>query len=250
MMDTRVLHIDGLGKAFSGQPILKDISFDFPVTSSLAIIGRSGCGKSTLLSIIAGLCRHDMGTFELSPHCRKAFIMQDYGLFPWKTVRDNLTLPLQLEGVDKKTRCAVVDTMMREMKLEGLAQRFPMQLSGGQCQRVAIGRAILSRPDLLLMDEPFAALDALTREQLQNFLLALCQERKMGFILVTHNVAEAVFLGQYIMVLGGRPAKKLLWLENPCFGKADSRNSDLYFSVVRQVHASLEIQQNYESVAL
>ena len=124
--------------------------------------------------------------------------------------------------------------------MEGLGQRFPVQLSGGQRQRVAIGRALISKPDLLLMDEPFAALDAITREHLQNLLLDVWKRRRMSFMLVTHNVAEAVFLGRYIMVMGGSPATKTLWLENPCFGDASSRNSDVYFSLIRQVHEALE----------
>lgn len=237
---SEMLRVASLGKRFGAHTVLSDISFALPAGSSLSIIGPSGCGKSTLLSIIAGLTAASDGSVSL-PSCRKtAFILQDYGLFPWKTVRDNLALPLQLRGVGRRERFAAVADMLKELGLEGLEQRFPVQLSGGQRQRVAIGRALISRPDLLLMDEPFAALDAITREHLQNVLLDVWKRRRMSFMLVTHNVAEAVFLGRHILVLGGSPATNRLWLDNPCFGDASCRHSDAYFALVRTVHDALE----------
>lgn len=240
MMESPLLRVSELNKSFGESRVLHDVSFELPSGSSLSIIGPSGCGKSTLLSIVAGLTRPSAGQAVLPEDCRTAFILQDYGLFPWKTVRDNLALPLQLRGTGRKERRAAASAMLEELGLEGLGQRFPVQLSGGQRQRVAIGRALISKPDLLLMDEPFAALDAITREHLQNLLLDVWKRRRMSFMLVTHNVAEAVFLGRYIMVMGGSPATKTLWLENPCFGDASSRNSDVYFSLIRQVHEALE----------
>jgi NitT/TauT family transport system ATP-binding protein len=239
-MESPLLRVSELNKSFGESRVLHDVSFELPSGSSLSIIGPSGCGKSTLLSIVAGLTRPSAGQAVLPEDCRTAFILQDYGLFPWKTVRDNLALPLQLRGTGRKERRAAASAMLEELGLEGLGQRFPVQLSGGQRQRVAIGRALISKPDLLLMDEPFAALDAITREHLQNLLLDVWKRHRMSFMLVTHNVAEAVFLGRYIMVMGGSPATKTLWLENPCFGDASSRNSDVYFSLIRQVHEALE----------
>jgi len=240
---TAPLRISGLGKSFGKTCVLRDISFELPAGASLSIIGPSGCGKSTLLSMVAGLTKADEGHILLPENCRSAFILQDYGLFPWKTVRDNLALPLQLQGTGRKERFEAAQAMLEELGLGGLAHRYPVQLSGGQRQRVAIGRALISRPDLLLMDEPFAALDAITREHLQNQLLDVWKRRRMSFMLVTHNVAEAVFLGRYIMVLGGKPAGNVLWVENPCFGDASSRNSDVYFFLIRQVHEALEDAQ-------
>ena len=239
-MNDGMLRVVSLSKRFGQNTVLSDISFTLPAGSSLSIIGPSGCGKSTLLSIIAGLTKAGEGQVMLPPSWKTAFILQDYGLFPWKSVRDNLALPLQLRGVGRAERFAAADAMQKELGLEGLEQRFPVQLSGGQRQRVAIGRALISRPDLLLMDEPFAALDAITREHLQNLRLDVWQRRRRSFMLVTHNVAEAVFLGRYIMVLGTKPATMKLWLENPCFGSTSSRNSDTYFSLIRKVHRALE----------
>lgn len=239
-MNGTVLRVENLSKNFGENSVLSNVSFSLPEGSSLAIIGPSGCGKSTLLAIVAGLASADSGSAVLPPEKKTAFILQDYGLFPWKSVRDNLALPLQLRGEGRKERFAAVSSMLKELGLEGLEKRFPVQLSGGQRQRVAIGRALISRPDLLLMDEPFAALDAITREHLQNLLLGAWQRRRMSFILVTHNVAEAVFLGRYVMVLGGRPATRRLWLENPCFGNASGRNSNESFAFMQKVREALE----------
>jgi len=234
------VRVAGLRKSFGSSRVLSDVSFTLPAGASLSIIGPSGCGKSTLLSMVAGLAKPDEGEVFLPQGCRTAFILQDYGLFPWKTVRDNLALPLQLEGTARRERIKAAADMMEELGLQGLGQRYPVQLSGGQRQRVAIGRALIARPDLLLMDEPFAALDAITREHLQNLLLHIWQKRQMSFMLVTHNVSEAVFLGRYIMVLRGKPARPALWLENPCFGDSSSRSSDTYFSLTKKVHRALE----------
>lgn len=181
-MNDGMLRVVSLSKRFGQNTVLSDISFTLPAGSSLSIIGPSGCGKSTLLSIIAGLTKAGEGQVMLPPSWKTAFILQDYGLFPWKSVRDNLALPLQLRGVGRAERFAAADAMQKELGLEGLEQRFPVQLSGGQRQRVAIGRALISRPDLLLMDEPFAALDAITREHLQNLLLDVWQRRRMSFM--------------------------------------------------------------------
>lgn len=219
----KTLRVIGLGKDFASSPVLDKVSFTLEAGSSLAVIGPSGCGKSTLLSLISGLASASRGRVELPKPCRMASILQDYGLFPWKNVYDNLTLPLRLKGESRRKIRDAAQAMLEEMGLLGLEHRFPAQLSGGQRQRVAIGRALIVRPDLLLMDEPFAALDAITRERLQELLLSLWKRHSLSFILVTHNVSEAIFLGKRIMVLCGRPARPVLWLENPCFGSASAR---------------------------
>ncbi len=233
------LHVSGLCKEFDSGPVLDNVSFSLEEGASLAVIGPSGCGKSTLLSILSGLKKAGGGSVELPAHCRMASILQDYGLFPWKTVYGNLALPLQIAGAPRSERQNAVRTMLEEMDLTGLERRFPAQLSGGQRQRVAIGRALVSRPNLLLMDEPFAALDAITRERLQELLLDIWKRRGMSFILVTHNVAEAVFLGRHIMVLRGRPARSVLWLDNPCFGDSSARTSAAGSAIMEKVYLAL-----------
>lgn len=234
------LRVTDLGKDFPSGSVLDGVSFTLEAGASLAVIGPSGCGKSTLLSLLSGLTKASRGSVELPETCRTAFILQDYGLFPWKTVYDNLVLPLQLKGTGRRETQAAARAMLEEMGLCGLERRFPAQISGGQRQRVAIGRALIARPDLLLMDEPFAALDAIVRERLQELLLTLWKRRAMSFVLVTHNVSEAVFLGRYIMVLRGRPARPALWLDNPCFGSDSARSGAAGAAIAERVRRVLD----------
>lgn len=260
------IEVRGLSKAYGGGLVLNELDFSLNRGETLAVIGPSGCGKSTLLYLLAGLKCPDAGTVRLGtcsaqkaqpgagmvtmPQDSKspdvAFILQDYGLFPWKTVAANLSLPLELRGVPAAERQTAMAAMLEELRLNGLEDRFPVQLSGGQRQRVAIGRALITRPDILLMDEPFSSLDALTREHLQALMLELWQRRKPTCVLVTHNVAEALFLGHHIMVLHDHnersenpesPAQQALWLDNPCFGHTEGHPA--YASLIRQIRDGL-----------
>lgn len=235
--------VERLLRDYGQGPVIEDISFSLGRGESLAVIGPSGCGKSTLLYLLAGLDAPQQGSVSMcgpeGGKPRTAFILQDYGLFPWKSVWENVALPLELGGAPRSEQARAVRDMLQELQIDGLEDRFPDQLSGGQRQRVAIGRALVTRPDVLLMDEPFSSLDAITREQMQNLILALWQRRNFTYVLVTHSVSEAAFLGKYVMALGGRPAKTSLWLENPCFGDPDGRSSEAYFSVTRQIYGAL-----------
>lgn len=235
------IRVNSLCKSFAGVPVLHDLSFALPAGETLSVIGPSGCGKSTLLYLLAGLEKPDSGSLAVpSPESgRVSFILQDYGLFPWKTVGENLALPLELRGVSCAEQQKSVADMLDELGLHELADRYPERLSGGQRQRVAIGRALITRPDILLMDEPFSSLDAITRGHLQNVVLRLWQRRKPTCVLVTHDVAEAVFLGKHVMVLHGHPAHCALWLENPCFGDVACRLSVPYVALTRQVYEAL-----------
>lgn len=240
----RALRVANLGKSYGPEPVFTDINFHLPAGETLAVVGPSGCGKSTLLSLLAGLAQPTRGVLRYgdaldAPPPRIAFILQDYGLFPWKTVEENLALPLKLQGVLRRERRARAAAMLQEMDLTGLERRYPSQLSGGQRQRVAIGRALITEPEVLLMDEPFSSLDALTRERLQNVVLELWQRRRPTCVLVTHQVEEAAFLGGRVMVLGGKPSRMALWARNDCFGDASCRESDAYFSLVRRIHTTL-----------
>lgn len=244
----RVLRVEGLTHGHGHGPVLQDISFTLAPGDTLSIIGPSGCGKSTLLHVLAGLARPDQGQIDCggpgpfaAPHAagQVALIQQDYGLFPWKTVEENLALPLVLRGDAPCERHATVHAMLAELRLEGLGSRYPAALSGGQRQRVAIGRALITRPGTLLMDEPFSSLDAITRERLHQVLLEVWRAHRPTCVLVTHDVSEAVFLGKYVMVLGGTPASARLWLENPYFGDPSCREKQGYFTLTRTVHAAL-----------
>ena len=237
------LRVQDLTRDYGDGPVLDRLSFGLAPGDSLAVIGPSGCGKSTLLYLLAGLDAPQGGRVSLTgsggKEPRVAIILQDYGLFPWKTVWENIALPLELAGGSKKETAVTVAAMLNELQLEGLESRYPDQLSGGQRQRVAIGRALVTGPDILLMDEPFSSLDAITREQMQNLVLDLWQRRRMTFVLVTHSVAEAAFLGKRVMVLGGAPARMTLWLDNPLFGDPDCRAREEYFALTRTIYGAL-----------
>jgi len=159
--------------------------------------------------------------------------MQDYGLLPWKTVRENTALGLTIRGLPKDR----ADQALAEVGLADLAKRWPHQLSGGQRQRVAIARSLALDPDLLLMDEPFSALDALTREEMQDMLLSIWRRHKTSMVLVTHSIAEAVYLCQQVLVLSARPGQVAGLFRNQAMG---DRRSPTYHALVNQVRDSLE----------
>ena len=190
---------------------LQDINLNLASGERWVIIGPSGCGKSSLLLLMAGLLKPSEGVISLEgeivkgPRPEVALILQDYGLFPWKTVLENAMLGLTLKGVPTVHRKEKVLASLESLGLLEHIDKYPAQLSGGQRQRVAISRALALEPRYLLMDEPFSALDALTREQLQNMLLELWQKLAFTMVLVTHNIEEAVFLGEKIAVFSPGP---------------------------------------------
>lgn len=230
---------------YGSGPVLGPLSFTLSPGERLAVIGESGCGKSTLLGLLSGMEKPSRGRVIARPATeggrrpRSAFVWQNLGLFPWKNVLANLALPLELAGMGKEEREVKALAMLEELGLAGLETRWPARLSGGQRQRLALGRALIAEPDLLFLDEPFSALDALTRERLQEFLLTLWERRRCTMVLVTHDIGEAVFLGSRILVLGGRPARAAAWLENPLSGAPDSREREEFFRISRKVHAAL-----------
>lgn len=212
-------------------PALEDINLTIPAGQACVLIGPSGCGKTTLLYLLAGLLKPTRGVIRINgaavtrPRLQTAIIFQDYGLLPWKTVWKNAALGLALRGCSRQRQQEVLKPLLVALGLEGLEKRYPAQLSGGQKQRVAIARALSLEPDTLLMDEPFSALDALTREGLQQTLVDIRRQRRLTMVLVTHNIEEAVFLGQQIVVLTAAPGRLKAVLENPEAGTPDYRFS-------------------------
>lgn len=199
---------------WNGSPllVLAGISFELPDGQLLAIIGPSGCGKTTLLRCLAGLETGYQGriTLEEQPLDRPPrvlLVFQEDGLLPWLTVLENATLGLEAQGVPKGTREAQARELLRRVGLEGREHAWPHQLSAGMRQRVALVRSFLCRPDVLLLDEPFAALDAQTRLRLQDELLALWMDRRCSVVFVTHDIEEAVRLGDRVIVLSPAPAR-------------------------------------------
>lgn len=243
-----LLRVEELTKIFANgteaKTVLDHVSFALEQQDSLAVVGPSGCGKTTLLLIIAGLIPPTHGSALLDgetvtgPTRKVALVLQHYGLFPWKTVGANIVLGAQLQNIPVP-REELAD-LKRELGIEGLDHLYPEQVSGGQRQRVALARALLLRPSLLLLDEPFAAIDALTRERLQDHLITIFRQRGFSFIIVTHNIEEAIFLGRKIMVLDeAKPGIRAL-LENPDAGTPDYRNRPEFFQRSLQLRNVLE----------
>ena len=209
------LEVCGLSKVFHQrrQPlqVLDNINLHLEANEFVCLVGPSGCGKSTLLNIIAGLTPPSTGEVKVDgtvvpgPGPDRGMVFQSYTLFPWLTVADNIGFGLQLRGLSKAERQDRVAYYLNVIGLTQFANAYPKQLSGGMKQRVAIARALANEPEVLLMDEPFGALDAQTKEQLQTFFLDLWAQSQITVCMITHDVEEAIFLSQRIYVMGAHP---------------------------------------------
>lgn len=244
-----VLNISCLRKEYASSGngstlVLDGLDLSLKKGETLALLGPTGCGKSTLLYHIAGLLQPTAGEVRLygetivKPDQRIALVLQEYGLFPWKSVRRNVELGLRIRH--KRVDRDVVDQMLERMGILDKAGFYPHQLSGGQKQRVALGRALLLNPDVLLLDEPFAALDTLTRERLQDLGAQLWHDQKMVMILVTHNINEAVRMGHRIAVMSAKPGRIVEVIDNPGAMSEGQRGSDDYFRTAKRVRKVLE----------
>jgi NitT/TauT family transport system ATP-binding protein len=205
-----LLSLRGVSKRFpKGVSAVEDVSLDVEEGDFLALLGPSGCGKSTLLRMIAGLIEPSAGRLDWGRDARSeiGFVFQEPTLMPWSTVFDNVWLPLRLEGVSRSAARADVEAAIATVGLSQFAHVYPRELSGGMKMRVSIARAMVTRPRLLLMDEPFAALDEMTRFKLNNDTLALWQANRFTTLFVTHSVYEAVYLSTRIVVMAARPGR-------------------------------------------
>lgn len=230
------------------EPLFSGFSWRVEADESWAIIGPSGCGKSTLLYLLAGLRQPSEGEIWvagqrlLRPRPRTGLVLQDYGLLPWATISENAGLGLRVRRfygpdgrhapsgprVERQEIAQRVDYWLHRLGLAGLSDQYPSQISGGQRQRAAIARTLAMRPDLLLMDEPFSSLDALTREDLERLTLELRAETGVTTVIVTHNIEEAVYMGQRILLLKQPPQSKPLVVENPAAGDLDYREQPAF----------------------
>lgn len=235
-----------LGFAHGGvvQPVLADITFHLRPRESCAIIGPSGCGKTSLLFLLAGLLQPSSGSIQLTGKPRRGTILQNFGLFPWKTVADNIGLGLQVQKMAKAEIASRVRQSLDEMGLAGFGKHYPGQLSGGMQQRVALARALAIEPEILFMDEPLSALDALTRERLQKLILTVWQTRQITTVLVTHSTEEAVFLGRRIIVLSRRPGRILHIVDNPGAGEVDYRQTTAFFQQCTELRQILRSEDD------
>ncbi|MDQ3894385.1 MAG: ABC transporter ATP-binding protein [Actinomycetota bacterium] len=192
---------------------VEDVSLEIPDAQFACIVGASGCGKSTLLNIMAGLVRPSTGTVRIDgasidgPGADRGMVFQSYTLFPWLRVRENVEFGPKLKRMSKRDRRRVSDALLAEMGLTDFARAYPRELSGGMKQRVAIARALANDPKVLLMDEPFGALDALTRAAAQRFLTEVWEHHRRTIAFVTHDIDEAIFLGDVIFVMSRRPGR-------------------------------------------
>lgn len=209
------------------QPVsaLQDIHLEVAQGEFMVIVGPSGCGKSTLLDLIAGLTKPDSGRILLDgkpisgPDLDRGIVFQQYALFPWKTALANVEFGLETKGVGRKERREIAKEYIHLVGLSGFENRFPHELSGGMKQRIAIARSLAYNPEVLLMDEPFAALDAQTRETLQAELLRIWEATKKTIVFITHGIEEAVYLGQRVAVMTSRPGRIKRIIDIPFLGR-------------------------------
>ena len=213
-----LIEIDGVGKTFTGQDgeqivALEGTDLEIGRGEFVSILGPSGCGKSTLLSLVAGLLETTIGEVRIDgkvvngPYTDLGFAFQSDLLLDWRTVLGNVLLQCDMRGIDSKKHVARARDLLSSVGLDGFEEKRPFELSGGMRQRVALCRALLLDPPMLMMDEPFGALDALTREQMQSDLLAMWQETQKTVLFVTHSISEAVFLSDRIVVMSARPGR-------------------------------------------
>jgi NitT/TauT family transport system ATP-binding protein len=195
-----------VSKWFGSVQALDDVTIDVARGEFLCLIGASGCGKSTLLNLIAGLDRPTRGSVAVTAE-RPTLLFQEAALFPWLTARGNVELALKLRKMPRAQRRSEAERLLATVRLEGNESRRPHELSGGMRQRVALARALAQQPQLLLMDEPFGALDAMTRDVLHDELERIWQETGLTVVFVTHNVREAVRLGDRVVLLSSRPGR-------------------------------------------
>jgi NitT/TauT family transport system ATP-binding protein len=231
-------------------PLFENFSLEIARGETWTILGTSGCGKTTLLYLLAGLRSPTSGHIEIDgerltrPRPHSGLILQDYGLLPWSTVRENVELGLRLRkfyGEDGKHAPVNfqpqndVPYWLERLGINEVAEQYPSQLSGGQRQRTAIARTLALEPDLLLMDEPFSSLDAVTREDLQSLTLSLCAEKQLTLVVVTHSIEEAVVLGKKILLLDTKQV-----FDNPSAGTAGHRESKAYQELCNQLRREMQ----------
>jgi ABC-type nitrate/sulfonate/bicarbonate transport system ATPase subunit len=224
--------------------VLRGISLDIADGEFVCLLGPSGCGKTTLLNVIAGFIFPSAGRLKVNgrevrgPGVDRGVVFQEYALFPWFTVEQNVQYGPRLAGADRKTLAATSDHYLNLVGLSSFKRHYPSQLSGGQRQRVAIARALAAKPEILLLDEPFGALDAMTRESLQEELVRIWEAERRTCVFVTHSIGEAVFLAETIIVMQAQPGRIGAIIHNDT-PRPRARTSDSYFSMYRRVDEAL-----------
>jgi NitT/TauT family transport system ATP-binding protein len=233
---------------------LDNVTVEIPDAHFACIVGASGCGKSTLLNIMAGLVRPSGGTIQVGdrrvdgPGADRGMVFQTYTLFPWLRVRENVEFGPSLKGVAGPERRRIADALLEEMGLSDFARAYPNELSGGMKQRVAIARALANDPAVLLMDEPFGALDALTRAGVQRFLTQVWEQHRRTIVFVTHDIDEAIYLADTVFVMSPRPGrvKDVVQIDLPRPRSLDdlatTRFGELKHRILAQIFADVDAE--------
>lgn len=241
-MSAPIIRMDRVTRRFGKVLAVSDMSLTINEGEFVSFLGPSGCGKSTALKMIAGLLPVTAGTITITPPKGKSeqdlgFVFQEPTLMPWATVTDNVYLPLRLAGVSRSGAMARLREALAEVGLTRFADSYPRELSGGMKMRVSIARALVTRPRILLMDEPFAALDEMTRSKLNNDVVRLAREHGLTVVFVTHSVFEAVYLSTRVIVMAARPGRVAddLSLETPWPRTEDWRVSPAFSAEARRV---------------
>jgi NitT/TauT family transport system ATP-binding protein len=239
-----MISLKALGVSYGSEYAFRHVDLEIPQNRTCAIIGPSGCGKTTLLYTIAGLLAPSEGKVFINGEEQTAVrketsvILQNTGLLPWKTAFYNVSLGLEARRFDKAIIHKKTASMMEELGIWEHKDKFPAQLSGGQKQRTAIARSLVMEPDLLLMDEASSALDAISREHLQNLILQLYKKKPITMVFITHSIEEAAFLGQSIVIMKRGGIKHIL--ENPYFGDEGIRSKSDYYGICLEVRKWLQ----------
>jgi sulfonate transport system ATP-binding protein len=247
----RKISIKGLSKSFPLKKetlqVLSNIQLDVAAGEFLTIVGASGCGKSTLLRIIAGLDEDFTGEVRINNTPingigqDRGMVFQDLRLFPWLTVAENIAFGLENSSLKEKE--LIVEHYLNQVGLEGFENARPDQLSGGMAQRVAIARTLANKPEIILLDEPFGALDALTRIQMQQEILRIREQEKVTMVLVTHDIDEAVLLGDRVVIMGNRPGT-IQEIINVKLSYPRDRNSNDFINLRRKIYYKFFANQN------
>jgi len=257
--DRPMLSVQGLKKVYSSDSgdveAVRDLTFDIAAGQLVCLVGPSGAGKTTLLKCIAGLLNPTSGVVELDgqkvtePPKKMAVVFQEYGrsLFPWMTVRDNVDLPLKNQRVPKAERQKLVDDALEAVGLAHVPRSYPWQLSGGMQQRVAIARAVAYRPQVLLMDEPFAAVDAQTRADLEDLMREIWGKLGVTILFVTHDIDESVYLGERVIILSNSPTvvQEDLTIDLPAErSQLETRSSPRFAELRHHVYEQIQRAKN------
>ncbi|WP_155835023.1 ABC transporter ATP-binding protein [Herbaspirillum sp. RV1423] len=245
-----MIEFRGVAKSFGALKVLERVDLQVAKGEFLVLLGASGCGKSTMLNLVSGFERASSGSIwvngrevkDVDPACGMVF--QQYALFPWKTVRENVEFGLKMRGVSRKERAKVAQYYIEMVGLKGFENSFPNKLSGGMKQRVSIARVLANDPDVMLFDEPFAALDAMTRQVLQEQLLSIYEKSGKTIIFITHSIDEALMLSTRMVVMGSKPGRVVQDIANdlPHPRTADVQLSQRYIDLKRSIWETVQVE--------